>query len=154
MANCVACHARDGRGGVLPEGSPVDEDGEPILREPARDALFTSFVQELGDEGRLPPTLDGVGDKCRPEFLQEVLTGGGRDRQQTMATRMPAWEPGLASEIAGLLALDPKPMDRCRRSRDSPQPRSPSRAGTSRARGRSAASSAIRLPVRKGRASA
>lgn len=108
VANCVACHARDGRGGVLPEGSPVDEDGEPILREPARDALFTSFVQELGDEGRLPPTLDGVGDKCRPEFLQEVLTEGGRDRQQTMATRMPAWEPGLASEIASLLALDPK----------------------------------------------
>lgn len=105
-SNCLACHARDGRGGVLPVGTPVDEDGEPILREPARDALFTSFVQELGDEGRLPPTLDGVGDKCRPEFLREVLREGGRDRRQTMATRMPAWQPELADEVAELLARD------------------------------------------------
>lgn len=107
-SNCVACHARDGRGGVLPVGTPVDEDGEPILRDPARDRLFRSFVEELGDEGRLPPTLDGVGDKLRPEFLQEVLREGGRDRQQTMATRMPAWEPGLANEVATLLAADAK----------------------------------------------
>lgn len=105
-SNCLACHVRDGRGGVLPVGDPIDEDGEPILRDPARDPLFRSFVEELGDEGRLPPTLDGVGDKLRPEFLQEVLRQGGRDRQQTMATRMPAWEEDLASEIAILLAAD------------------------------------------------
>jgi mono/diheme cytochrome c family protein len=105
-SNCLACHVRDGRGGVLPVGDPVDEDGEPILRDATRDPLFRSFVDELGDEGRLPPTLDGVGDKCRPEFLQEVLRQGGRDRQQTMATRMPAWEGGLAGEIATLLAAD------------------------------------------------
>jgi len=107
-SNCVACHARDGRGGVLPVGTPVDEDGEPILRDPLRDQLFTSFVQELGDEGRLPPTLDGVGDKCRAEFLQEVLRSGGRDRQLTMATRMPAWQTAIADEIVALLAADVK----------------------------------------------
>jgi mono/diheme cytochrome c family protein len=104
--NCLACHARDGRGGVLPTDTPVDDDGEPILRDPDRDALFSSFVQELGDEGRLPPPLDGIGDKCRPEFLQKVLREGGRDRRQTMATRMPAWQPERADELAALLAAD------------------------------------------------
>ena len=105
-SNCLACHARDGRGGVLPPKGLVDEDGEPILRDPVRDTLFTSFVQELGDEGRVPPTLDGVGDKLRPDFLQEVLREGGRDRQQTMATRMPAWQPAVAEELATLFAAD------------------------------------------------
>jgi mono/diheme cytochrome c family protein len=107
-SNCFACHDRGGRGGVLPVGSPVDEDGEPILRDAPRDTLFASFVQELGDEGRLPPTLDGVGDKLQPAFLREVLREGGRDRRQTMATRMPAWQPELAEELAGLLENDTK----------------------------------------------
>ena len=105
--NCYGCHVRDGRGGTIPAVVATDEDGEPILRETARDQLFASIVQELGDEGRLPPTLTGVGDKLRPEFLSEVLLEGGRDRRLTMPTLMPKWSPELAEPLAQLLAQDP-----------------------------------------------
>ena len=111
--NCYACHSRltpgrDGKGGVLPALAAVDDDGEPILREAARDALFTSAVLELGDEGRLPPTLTGTGDKLRPEFLREVLLQGGKDRGLYMHTLMPKWHASVAEPLARLLADDPK----------------------------------------------
>ena len=105
--NCYGCHARDGRGGTIPAVAATDEDGEPILRETARDQLFASIVQELGDEGRLPPTLTGVGDKLRPEFLKEVLLEGGHDRRLTMPTLMPKWSPDLSEPLTQLLAQDP-----------------------------------------------
>ena len=105
--NCRGCHVRDGRGGVLPAVRTVDEDGEPVLRDELRDRLFTSPIQEIGDEGRLPPTLDGVGDKLRPEFLTEVLLQGGVDRRPTMHTRMPAFVESAARPLADRLAADP-----------------------------------------------
>ncbi|MFM7289976.1 MAG: hypothetical protein ACKO6B_01945, partial [Planctomycetia bacterium] len=71
--NCYACHQRDGRGGTVPAVVVMDDDDEPILKDAARDALFASSVQELGDEGRLPPTLTSVGDKLSAGFLREVL---------------------------------------------------------------------------------
>src|SRR6185503_16517120 len=43
---------------------------------------------DLGDEGRIPPQLTGVGDKLRPEWLRDVLVNKGYVRQY-MATRMP-----------------------------------------------------------------
>ena len=104
--NCYGCHVRDGRGGTIPAVAATDEDGEPILRETSRDQLFASIVPELGDEGRLPPTLTGVGDKLRPEFLKEVLLEGGRDRRLTMPTLMPLWSPALAEPLSQLLAQD------------------------------------------------
>jgi hypothetical protein len=55
----------------------------------------------LGDEGRLPPTLTGVGDKLRPEFLKEVLLEGGHDRRLTMPTLMPKWS-GSALPNSGM----------------------------------------------------
>lgn len=70
--NCYACHSRDGVGGVPRE----------------RDGYFTSNVDDLGDEGRLPPTLDGVGDKLRPEWLAKVLAEGAGVRPY-LNTRMP-----------------------------------------------------------------
>ena len=54
--NCYSCHQRDKLGGV----------------EDVRNATFESLQKEMGDEGRLPPTLTGVGDKLRPEWLQHV----------------------------------------------------------------------------------
>lgn len=106
--NCYACHNRDGRGGTLPAVATTDDDGEPILKDAARDALFTSAVQELGDEGRLPPTLTGVGDKLAPGFLREVLIEGGKDRGVYMHTLMPKWHDAVADPLAKLLADDVK----------------------------------------------
>ena len=107
VSNCYACHDRDGKGGVLPAVARQDDDGEPVLVDAARDALFAATQAELGDEGRRPPTLTAVGGKLRPEFLREVLRDGGRDRMATMPTRMPKWAVTIAEPLAESLAADP-----------------------------------------------
>jgi len=111
--NCYACHSRaepgqPGKGGVLPTVALFDEDDEPVLKEPARDELFTGKQKELGDEGRLPPTLTAVGDKLRPGFINEVLLQGGRDRGETLWTLMPKWHQPTVAALAELLAADPR----------------------------------------------
>ena len=71
--NCYACHNRDGRGG--PEG---------LRRE-----YFTSPGEaDLGDEGRFPPGLSGVGAKLRPQAIGAILWEAAVARPY-MATRMP-----------------------------------------------------------------
>jgi len=70
--NCYACHRRSGTGGPSRD----------------RDPLFLTSIQEMGDEGRVPPPLDGVGDKLRPDWLKHVLQEGAKDRPY-MKTRMP-----------------------------------------------------------------
>ena len=70
--NCYACHQRDKIGGV----------------ERARDAYFVTKIPEMGDEGRIPPSLDGVGDKLNDAWLKHVMNNGANDRPY-MLTRMP-----------------------------------------------------------------
>jgi len=70
--NCVACHARDGLGGV----------------EDARNPHFKSDMPEMGDEGRLPPALTGVGAKLQSSWLKTLFDKGAKDRPY-MFTRMP-----------------------------------------------------------------
>ncbi len=77
--NCYACHIRGGRGG--PESD--------------RNPLFVSTIPEMGDEGRLPPPLDGVGDKLRQDWLKKVITDGDKSRPY-MKTFMPRF--GRAGE--------------------------------------------------------
>ena len=73
VLNCYACHQRNNRGGV--SGLRAD--------------YFVSTGEvDLGDEGRIPPHLTGVGAKLEPAWLGEVLTHGGAVRPY-MATRMP-----------------------------------------------------------------
>ena len=87
---CTSCHVRDGVGGVTPE----------------RAAFFTSNVDDLGDEGRLPPKLDGVGDKLRPEWLRKVLNEGAGVRPY-LNTRMPNFGAAKVGHLADLfVALD------------------------------------------------
>ena len=88
--NCLACHARDGVGGVKPE----------------RDAFFTSNGEDLGDEGRIPPRLDGVGDRLRPAWLSKVLATGASVRPY-FDTRMPQFGVANVGHLADLfVALD------------------------------------------------
>ncbi len=71
--NCYACHSREG------QGSPTG----------LRRAYFKAVgTVDLGEEGAIPPTLDGVGAKLRPAWLQQVLLKGAGVRPY-MATRMP-----------------------------------------------------------------
>jgi len=71
---CTSCHVRDGVGGVSPE----------------RSVFFTANVDDLGDQGRIPPNLNGVGDKLRPEWLAKVITEGAGVRPY-LNTRMPSF---------------------------------------------------------------
>jgi mono/diheme cytochrome c family protein len=88
--NCRVCHVRDGAGGVAP----------------ARDAFFTSNGEDLGDEGRLPPRLDEVGDRLRPTWLNRVLTEGASVRPY-LDTRMPQFGTANVGHLAALfVALD------------------------------------------------
>lgn len=87
--NCYACHTRGGKGGV----------------ERERDGLFATTVPEMGDEGRIPPSLDGVGDKLNVGWMTHLLGHGATDRKY-MRTRMPNFGADnvgfLAEALAGL----------------------------------------------------
>ncbi len=72
--NCYACHARDKVGG----------------REDDLDKFFQTTQPEMGDEGRLPPPLDGVGGKLTTDYFKHLLDKGIHDRGY-MHTRMPGF---------------------------------------------------------------
>ncbi|HVX14269.1 MAG TPA: c-type cytochrome [Pirellulales bacterium] len=81
--NCYACHARDGRVGPSADRNP----------------LFATTIPEMGDEGRVPPPLDGVGDKLQAGWLRHVLQEGAKDRPY-MLTRMPKFAAAEVAELA------------------------------------------------------
>ncbi len=70
--NCVACHERDGYGGPAIE----------------LERYFQTSDLNLGDQGRLPPALDGVGAKLNPVWFRKLLFQEGAARPY-MKTRMP-----------------------------------------------------------------
>ena len=83
--DCYACHSRGELGGP-------DEE---------REGYFQPTVElDLGNEGRLPPRLDGVGAKLKQEALARVLETGEGVRPY-LATRMPRFG---AANVAGLAA--------------------------------------------------
>ena len=93
--DCLACHSRGGLGGPAAEVA----------------AHFRSTRDDLGDLGRLPPPLDGVGRKLLPEVLPRVLRGQERARTY-MITRMPDFGAAAADHLAGLLArADAEPRE-------------------------------------------
>lgn len=82
---CDSCHVRDGKGGISKQ----------------IDAFFTANVDDLGDEGRIPPSLDGVGDRLRPEWLAKVLSQGSAVRPY-LNTRMPQFGAANVAHLAEL----------------------------------------------------
>jgi cytochrome c2 len=96
--NCTACHERDRLGGV----------------EEARNPHFHSDMPEMGDEGRIPPSLTGVGAKLHPAWLRTVFAEGAKDRPY-MFTRMPKFGvenvgsliPALEQADAALIQPEP-----------------------------------------------
>lgn len=86
--NCYACHERDGRGGVGRK----------------RRAYFeTAGHVDLGDEGRLPPPLTGVGRKLKTAWLKKVLAGTG-DVRPYMLARMPVFPAPTIADLPSQLA--------------------------------------------------
>ena len=84
VLNCAACHDRDGMGGP----------------DAGRRPYFTGD-ENLGDTGRYPPPLTGVGRKLRPEWLEGVFAGKHRVRPY-LKTRMPVY-PGWSGPLRDLL---------------------------------------------------
>lgn len=71
--NCIACHQRGDLGKI----------------EAGRIPYFAATIEaDLGDEGRIPPPLTGVGGKLTHRGLSSMLLGDGSVRSY-MATRMP-----------------------------------------------------------------
>lgn len=100
LLNCTACHDRKAL------GQPDDQ----------RDELFLGLGKDLGDEGRRPPTLTGVGAKLTEPALHKVLRGAGAVRPY-LATRMPDFGEAHAKYLTQLLAAtdgraDVKPTPR------------------------------------------
>ncbi|MFO1461338.1 MAG: c-type cytochrome [Verrucomicrobiota bacterium] len=93
--NCYACHSRDGVGGPAATGR---SDWFHVVGE-----------ADLGDEGRIPPALTGVGAKLKPAWISQVLREGTKVRPY-MATRMPVFGvPGLETLPAQMRAADRNP---------------------------------------------
>lgn len=85
--NCFACHSRGGLGGPTPDIG----------------IHFTSTKDDLGDLGRLPPALDGVGRKFIGSALGAILRG--KDPVRTyMRVKMPGFGDELANEMGKLLS--------------------------------------------------
>jgi len=86
--DCGACHVR------APLGGPDD----------ARRRYFqVANGLDLGDEGRLPPSLEGVGAKLKPAWIHTVLEQGGRVRPY-MQTRMPQFGAANVAHLPELFA--------------------------------------------------
>ena len=91
--NCYACHSRDKVGG------PEDELNK----------FFQTVQPEMGDEGRVPPPLDGVGAKLRPDYMRQILDRGAHDRPY-MLTRMPGFgNANVGHLVEAFGTLDPEP---------------------------------------------
>ena len=101
--NCYACHERDFVGGVVDRRGESDE----IY---GRQKWFTSTQPEMGDEGRLPPLLTGVGAKLNSQWLGQVLNNGAKERPY-MATRMPRFGETNLGDLAGHLLAEDKLTD-------------------------------------------
>ncbi|MGH7170439.1 MAG: c-type cytochrome, partial [Gemmataceae bacterium] len=85
--NCYACHQCGKVGGV----------------EESLNARFATTQPEMGDEGRLPPPLNDVGAKLKPDYLKHIFNQVTHDRPY-MLTRMPRFGeanvPGLIKAFA------------------------------------------------------
>jgi mono/diheme cytochrome c family protein len=92
--NCYACHQRGEIGGV----------------EAERNAFFETKIPEMGDEGRLAPSLTGVGDKLQAEWLKQLFNRGANDRQNYMQARMPRYGlKNVGHLVETFAAIDQKP---------------------------------------------
>ncbi len=81
--NCYACHERDKRGGIGFNRKPYFE---------------TVGHVDLGDEGRIPPTLTGIGAKLQKKWMTNVLKGKG-DIRFHMQARMPVFPAKMISTL-------------------------------------------------------
>ncbi len=86
--NCYACHERNQLGGIGRFRTPYFE---------------TVGHVDIGDEGRLPPTLTGVGSKLTTPWINNVLIGKGNVRP-FMTIRMPVFPARITKPLPAIFA--------------------------------------------------
>ncbi len=86
--NCYACHDRNKLGGVGRFRRPYFE---------------TVGNVDIGDEGRLPPPLTGIGSKLTPAALKSVISGKDTVRPH-MHIRMPVFPATQLKQLPDLFA--------------------------------------------------
>lgn len=91
---CTACHSRDGLGGVSEQ----------------RRKYFQTTDLNLGEQGRIPPTLTGVGAKLNPKWMRDVLVNG-RSIRPYMKTRMPKYDEHHVGHLVDLFPTTDKLAD-------------------------------------------
>lgn len=89
QANCLACHERNQLGGVGRKRQQYFE---------------TVGHVDIGDEGRLPPSLTHVGKKLNPGWFGKVLAGKG-DIRPHMTIRMPIFPKEMVTTLPQRLAI-------------------------------------------------
>lgn len=83
--NCYACHERDKIGGA--DAARVEHF-----------VMTASF--DMGDEGKLPPRLTGVGAKLKPAAMEKIISAGELHvRRHHMATRMPRFPKEQVTQL-------------------------------------------------------
>lgn len=87
--NCYACHDRNSLGGVDRYRKPYFETVNHV---------------DIGDEGRLPPSLSNVGKKLRAEWLEKVLKGEGTVRPH-MTIKMPQYAKDYIKDLPNALSV-------------------------------------------------
>ncbi|GAA4462609.1 c-type cytochrome [Novipirellula rosea] len=92
--NCVACHRRDDVGGVTA----------------ARSHHFQTTNLNLGEQGRIPPTLTGVGAKLNEKWMRDVLVNH-RSIRPYMKTRMPQYGKPNVSRLIELFQSNDRLSD-------------------------------------------
>ncbi len=102
--NCIACHERGGWGGI-PE---------------SRNDYYRTADENLGETGRIPPPLTGVGGKLQLDWLRKSIAHG-QSMRPYLSMRMPAFGEKNVGHLADLFAeldqlpavdFEPLPRDR------------------------------------------
>ena len=92
---CLSCHGRDGKGGL-----------------PAAVRSQLVEVEDIGDEGRIPPDLTAVGKRLKTAWIEKVLRDGHGVRPY-LRVRMPKVGAARAVQYAQWFAavdgVDPRP---------------------------------------------
>ena len=84
--NCFACHARDNAGGPTAD----------------RASLFVMSAEfDMGDEGRLPPALTGIGAKLNSAAIEQIIFE--ETKACTFGQCSPARMPTFHKEAAGAI---------------------------------------------------
>lgn len=103
--NCFSCHSR----------SNVDEHSTRGGVDTARRSFFETVDHiDLGDEGRIPPDLTGVGRKLTRDWMRKVLEGQGEVRPY-LRVRMPRFGESNVGHLADdffVTDRHPTPEDR------------------------------------------